>query len=43
MEITDPYLKYKFIVKKWENEFIKINNRTPIKVIIICNLVMYNN
>lgn len=31
MEISDPYLKYKFIVKKWENEFIKINSRNPRK------------
>lgn len=34
MEISDPYLKYKYIVKKWENEFIKSNNRNPKKVII---------
>lgn len=33
MEINDPYLKYKFIVKKWENEFIKTNSRNPKKVI----------
>ncbi|XP_001944049.2 ATP-dependent DNA helicase Q4 [Acyrthosiphon pisum] len=31
MEISDPYLKYKFIVKKWENEFIKTNSRNPKK------------
>jgi len=38
MEISDPYLKYKFIVKKWENEFIKINSRNPRKVITIVKL-----
>lgn len=32
MEINDPYLKYKYVVKKWENEFIKKNNRDPRKV-----------
>ncbi|XP_050422623.1 ATP-dependent DNA helicase Q4 [Adelges cooleyi] len=29
MEINDPYVKYKFIVKKWENNFIKSNSRNP--------------
>lgn len=33
MEISDPYVKYKYIVKKWENEFIKIHSRNPSKVI----------
>lgn len=32
MEISDPYIKYKYIVKKWENEFIKKHNRNPEKV-----------
>lgn len=32
MEISDPYSKYKYIVKKWENEFIKTNSRNPKKV-----------
>ncbi|XP_050540615.1 ATP-dependent DNA helicase Q4 isoform X2 [Daktulosphaira vitifoliae] len=31
MEISDPYTKYKVIVKKWENDFIKKNNRKPEK------------
>lgn len=33
MEINDPYMKYKYIVKKWENEFIKTNSCNPKKVI----------
>lgn len=39
MEINDPYLKYKFIVKKWENEFIKTNNCNPKKVISIYKFI----
>ncbi|VVC29857.1 Helicase, C-terminal,Zinc finger, CCHC-type,DEAD/DEAH box helicase domain,P-loop containing [Cinara cedri] len=31
MEINDPYLKCKYIVKKWENEFIKTNSCNPKK------------
>lgn len=39
MEISDPYLKYKYTVKKWENEFIKINNRNPKKVISVYKFI----
>lgn len=39
MEISDPYLKYKYIVKKWENEFIKIKNRNPKKVISVYKFI----
>lgn len=41
MEISDPYLKYKFIVKKWENEFVKTNSRNPRKV--ITTIINYRN
>lgn len=43
MEISDPYMKYKYIVKKWENEFIKSNDRNPNKVIIKIILHQGNN
>lgn len=41
MEISDPYLKHKYVVKKWENEFIKTNNRNPRKVSIITISITY--